>query len=195
MFYRKLVLVSSIKVAKELLSKTECLNRPTNGVLQDRMLHQNIGMVFSNNRGWTEIRNFTKKSLRQFGFGNKTAMGKLIKEELKHLVNKLQDEAKNSDGVIFFDKYFQPSFLNLISSMITGKRADYNDEELLKLLNASNLWFDTPMLGVLTVMAFPFTRFICPGLLGYTQQINALKMMHSYAKVITRFLLGFEVET
>ncbi|ODN02915.1 Methyl farnesoate epoxidase [Orchesella cincta] len=177
--------VSTCEAARDLYSRSDCLNRPINGALWERILHQNIGMAFSNDEGWSNIRKFTSKSLRDYGFGNRNSMQKLINQELLHLVEFIEAKVDScSDGVLFFDRFFQASFLNLMSSMITGERHSYEDEELQKLIKASHDWFDAPILGVLTVMAFPWTRFVCPKLLGYEQQITAVKEMGNYSRRI-----------
>ncbi len=141
-------------------------------------------MAFSNGKGWNNIRKYTSRSLREYGFGNRSEMEKLIKNELVHLVNFIQEKlSQNQDGVVYFNKFFQFSFLNLMSTMISGERHTYDDKEFKDLLRASNEWFETPVLKILTVMAFPWTRFVCPGILEYTKQLNALKDMNTYARV------------
>ncbi|CAL8127309.1 unnamed protein product [Orchesella dallaii] len=179
----KNVLVSTCEAARDLYSRPDCLNRPINGAFWERMLCQNIGMAFSYDEAWSSIRKFTSKSLRDYGFGNRNSMQKLIKQELLELVKYVETKVDSSPGgVLYFDRFFQASFLNLMSSMITGERQPYEDKELQKLLKASQKWFDAPPLGSLTVMAFPWTRFVCPKFLGYEQQIQALREMENYTR-------------
>lgn len=141
-------------------------------------------MAFSNGDGWNDIRKFASRTLREYGFGNKNVMERIIRDELCQLTNHIDNElARTTDQVLYFNKFFQPSLLNLITSMITGKRYQYDNVELKALNQASQEWFDAPILGILTVMAFPWTRFVFPKILGYTQIINALKVMQEGMRV------------
>ncbi|WP_336202032.1 cytochrome P450, partial [Klebsiella pneumoniae] len=83
---------------------------------------------------WKQLRRFSLTVLRDFGMGRHSLEGP-IQEEAQCLVQ----EMRNTQG-----KPFDPTYMlsravsNIICAMVFGKRFDYNDAELLELLQMMN---------------------------------------------------------
>jgi cytochrome P450 len=92
------------------------------------------GVVFANGERWKQLRRFSLTVLRDFGMGRHSLEGP-IQEEAQCLVQ----EMRNTQG-----KPFDPTYMlsravsNIICAMVFGKRFDYNDAELLELLQMMN---------------------------------------------------------
>ncbi|NXT19784.1 CP2CK protein, partial [Syrrhaptes paradoxus] len=96
-----------------------------------------LGIIFSNNKEWLEVRRFALSTLRNFGMGKRSIEEK-IQEESEHLL----EEINKTKGAPF-----DPTFMlscavsNVICSTIFGKRYDYKDKRFLGLMkNMSNIF-------------------------------------------------------
>ncbi|NXS09716.1 CP2CJ protein, partial [Neodrepanis coruscans] len=93
-----------------------------------------LGIVFSNNEPWLQVRRFALTTLRNFGMG-KRSIEERIQEESDYLV-----EEFNKTKGISFDPTFKLScsVSNVICSVVFGKRYDYKDKKFLALMNNMN---------------------------------------------------------
>ncbi|NXN92447.1 CP2CL protein, partial [Rhinopomastus cyanomelas] len=99
----------------------------------DRANH-GLGIIFSNNEEWLQVRRFALATLRNFGMGKRT-IEERIHEESEHLV----EEINNKKGTPF-DITFTLScaIANVICSVVFGKRYDYEDTKFLALTRNMN---------------------------------------------------------
>ncbi|NXJ72972.1 CP2CK protein, partial [Rostratula benghalensis] len=97
-----------------------------------------LGIVFSNNEEWLQVRRFALSTLRNFGMG-KRSIEERIHEETEHLL----EEINKTKG-----KPFDPTFKlscavsNIICSIVFGRRYDYKDKKFLALMNNMNNIFE-----------------------------------------------------
>ncbi|NXP71549.1 CP2CL protein, partial [Ramphastos sulfuratus] len=97
-----------------------------------------LGIVFSNNKEWLQVRRFALTTLRNFGMGKKSIEMR-IQEEAEHLV----EEINKTKGAPF-----DPTFTlgcavsNVICSIVFGRRYDYKDKKFLSLMNNMNNIFE-----------------------------------------------------
>ncbi|NXF39136.1 CP2CL protein, partial [Nyctibius bracteatus] len=97
-----------------------------------------LGIVFSNNEQWLQVRRFALTTLRNFGMG-KRSVEERIQEETEYLL----EEINKTKGTPF-----DPTFMlscavsNVICSIIFGKRYDYKDKKFLALMNNMNNIFE-----------------------------------------------------
>ncbi|NXD75465.1 CP2CL protein, partial [Halcyon senegalensis] len=97
-----------------------------------------LGIVFSNNKEWLQVRRFALTTLRNFGMGKRT-----IEERIQEETEYLLEEINKTKG-----KPFDPTFMlscavsNVICSIIFGKRYDYKDKRFLDLMNRLNNIFE-----------------------------------------------------
>jgi len=146
-------------------------------------------MIFCHGPEWTEIRNFSRNALRNYGYGNRKWMNDLMLNEMAEFVQYMTDESNSTgDGRVHFNSdYFHRSFLNITLTLVIGKRFNYNDPRLLKLLQYEHLFMKNGILGAGLMTAFPFLRYIFPKALGYDDQIGGLRGHHAIAKVMFLF--------
>ncbi|XP_010171843.1 cytochrome P450 2C19 isoform X2 [Antrostomus carolinensis] len=97
-----------------------------------------LGIVFSNNEEWLQVRRFALSTLRNFGMG-KRSIEERIQEETEYLL----EEINKTKGTPF-----DPTFMlscaisNVICSIVFGKRYDYKDKKFLALMNNMNNIFE-----------------------------------------------------
>ncbi|NP_001289289.1 cytochrome P450 2C19-like [Phalacrocorax carbo] len=97
-----------------------------------------LGIIFSNNKEWLEVRRFALSTLRNFGMG-KRSIEERIQEETEYLL----EEINKTKGTPF-----DPTFTlgcavsNVICSIVFGKRYDYKDKKFLALMTNMNNIFE-----------------------------------------------------
>ncbi|XP_014811862.1 PREDICTED: cytochrome P450 2C19-like isoform X2 [Calidris pugnax] len=97
-----------------------------------------LGIIFSNNEEWLQVRRFALSTLRNFGMG-KRSIEERIHEETEHLL----EEINKTKGTPF-DPTFKLSCAvsNIICSIVFGRRYDYKDKKFLALMNNMNNIFE-----------------------------------------------------
>ncbi|NXC31943.1 CP2C8 protein, partial [Campylorhamphus procurvoides] len=97
-----------------------------------------LGIVFSNNEPWLQVRRFALTTLRNFGMGKRS-----IEERIQEESDYLLEEINKTKG-----EPFDPTFMlscsvsNVICSIVFGKRYDYKDKKFLALMNNMNNIFE-----------------------------------------------------
>ncbi|XP_050754513.1 cytochrome P450 2C20-like isoform X2 [Gymnogyps californianus] len=97
-----------------------------------------LGITFSNNEEWLQVRRFALSTLRNFGMG-KRSIEERIQEETEYLL----EEINKTKGTPF-----DPTFMlscavsNIICSIVFGKRYDYKDKKFLALMSNMNNIFE-----------------------------------------------------
>ncbi|XP_010183812.1 PREDICTED: cytochrome P450 2C20-like isoform X4 [Mesitornis unicolor] len=101
-------------------------------------VNNGLGIVFSNNEEWLQVRRFALTTLRNFGMG-KRSIEERIQEESEYLL----EEINKTKGTPF-DPTFTLSCAvsNVICSIVFGKRYDYKDKKFLALMNNLNTIFE-----------------------------------------------------
>ncbi|NXI66957.1 CP2CL protein, partial [Anseranas semipalmata] len=100
--------------------------------------NKGLGIIFSNNEEWLQVRRFALTTLRNFGMG-KRSIEERIQEEAEHLLEEITKTKRMP---------FDPTFMlsctvsNVICSIIFGKRYDYKDKKFLALMNNMNNIFE-----------------------------------------------------
>ncbi|XP_075035727.1 cytochrome P450 2K1-like isoform X1 [Mixophyes fleayi] len=95
-----------------------------------KLLTKEMGLIFSHGELWKSTRRFTLSTLRDFGMGRKTIEAR-IQDELNPLVEKF----KSHNGKPFATHtILNAAVSNVISSIIFGKRFEYDDPEFIKLI-------------------------------------------------------------
>nr|XP_010305734.1 PREDICTED: cytochrome P450 2C19-like isoform X2 [Balearica regulorum gibbericeps] len=97
-----------------------------------------LGIVFSNNEEWLQVRRFALSTLRNFGMG-KRSIEERIQDETEHLLEEINKTKRTP---------FDPTFMlscavsNVICCIVFGKRYDYKDKKFLSLMNNMNNIFE-----------------------------------------------------
>jgi hypothetical protein len=136
--------------------------------LDFRYSYLHLGIFFGNGESWKELRRFSLRTLRDFGFGKQKSQETFIEEELEHLMKRMdtmRSEAKTLTGqedVVCMKKFFSVSALNIIWSLIAGSRFHHDDKQLQKLVQLMSEIVRLLAVGEDIIAAFPVLRHILP---------------------------------
>lgn len=127
----------------------------------------NIGILWGNGEPWKDIRRFSIRTLRDFGFGKQKGQDAVMEEELDELMRRLDDKiAKEKDSSICMSQLFTVSVLNILWSMMAGTRFSHEDDTLQTLVK--HIYDNTRFLNASgnILMAYPFLRTVLRKLTG-----------------------------
>ncbi|XP_075744344.1 cytochrome P450 2J6-like [Rhipicephalus microplus] len=145
------VFLCDFRSAKEALSQDALLNRPPE--FPFNVNEHSQGLLVANGTLWKIQRRFSLKLFNELGI-TKPTMERYIREELGHLVDKLLSLQGKPviPGVML-----TPSVSNIISTLVFGRRFDYDDPERVYLDKLINV---IPALAAQTstVYFFPWVR-------------------------------------
>lgn len=150
------------------------------------LLHTfHLGVFFGNGEAWKELRRFSIRTLRDFGFGKFNSQEAIIEEELTRLMSRLDNQiAESKDSTVYMKKFFSVSALNIIWSLIAGYRFSHDDEQLQKLVKLMADIVQKLAVGEDIITAYPILRHIVP---RFTQigkdRKDFLNAMHGFFKV------------
>ncbi|KAM8954142.1 cytochrome P450 2A4-like [Pelodytes ibericus] len=123
--------------------------------------YNNYGLAFTSDmKRWRDLRRFSLTALRDFGMGKRSIEDR-IQEEAACLVTELR---KTKEAVVEPRQYLSKAPGNIIFSIMFGNRHEYEDEELLNMLDLCNktLMIVSTAWGQLNDIFPRFMRFI-PG--------------------------------
>ncbi|XP_068100636.1 cytochrome P450 2K1-like [Hyperolius riggenbachi] len=128
--FKKVVVLAGYKAVKDALvnQADDFADRPD--VPLFKLISNGKGIAFSKGESWKTMRRFTLSTLRDFGMGKKTVEAR-IQDELIYLI----EHFKSHNGKPFDTSIIMSSAIcNVISSIIFGKRFEYDNAEFKKLL-------------------------------------------------------------
>ncbi|XP_069839958.1 cytochrome P450 2K1-like isoform X2 [Dendropsophus ebraccatus] len=140
---KKVVVLAGYKAVKEaLITRAEDFGERASSPLFDLTSNKH-GIVFSNGEKWKSMRRFALSTLRDFGMGKKTMEAK-IQDELVALI----EQFKFHNGKPFdTHKIINYAVSNVISSIIFGKRFEYDDptfQNLVRIVDENAKLAGTP---------------------------------------------------
>jgi methyl farnesoate epoxidase/farnesoate epoxidase len=163
-----------------ILIKDECSGRVLQEFISDRNFGKYMGVIFNNGESWKEMRRFTIRTLRDFGFGKKDSMESVMKDELDHLIELMKEEMSQRDGKVKVELLFNLSLLNVLWTMVAGKRFNHDDPRLQFLLDLNEKAFKAGTFGADLSIAFPFLRHLFPGPTGANILQQLFREFHQY---------------
>ncbi|KAJ6646619.1 Cytochrome P450 2J4 [Pseudolycoriella hygida] len=185
------VAVSSYEAMKDLFKLQDTnLSRHQFSFVSDRNYGQNLGIIFSHGQKWVEVRAFTKKTLKQFGFG-KFKMDQSFTNAANQLVDAIKSEMLDSHDRTFAVKNskFAIHVLNVLWGIVGGYKFDLNDEnlrrnmecvdEILKIIGNENPY-----------TVFPFLKTWFPNQVNYPEHLKIHDEVHGF----TEFLINDAIE-
>ncbi|XP_021962197.2 cytochrome P450 2J6 [Folsomia candida] len=133
MLYQNVVIVSDLKMVKEMFSQEPAFAgrmNPAGGVNDLYTNGQMHGVINTEGRHWEGLRRFTLRQLRDFGFG-KSTMEALIMDELEEIL----DWMKSKEGlpVTNIKERMSVAVVNSLWTVVSGKRYKHDDPAILKL--------------------------------------------------------------
>ncbi|ODM90420.1 Methyl farnesoate epoxidase [Orchesella cincta] len=177
------VVLNTPAIMEEYLSKPEFLDRYCNEYIQERTLNKRLGIIFAKYPDpWTTLRRFTLRGLKQFGFGKRNAMISTIQNELPDVVEELKRSIKEGNGIHDFDGYFALSFLNVLWTMLAGRRYKHSDPKLKGLIKSMRIMMATANASSNILMAYPQMKDWFRDWTGLTMQQKGSDEMIAFAK-------------
>lgn len=119
--------------------------------------HGMHGLIPATGKEWREQRRFTLRHLRDFGFG-KSSMEEIIKEEYDDLAASIMERINKGEDELDTSLLFNIAVLNVIWSIVTGKRFERdNPEDMKKIeeLAAVFATFGANQLGIAVIGVMP----------------------------------------
>lgn len=147
-----------------------------------------LGIIFVSGDAWKEMRRFSMRTLRDFGYGKQTSMQTVLDSEVKALLQKLdqiasQAEMKGKETILPVKHLFTMPVLNILWSMVSNIRTDEDDVKLGKLIHlVDNLARANPIGGNILAI-FPFLRFLFPEWTGYNFAKKCHRELQQYFRV------------
>lgn len=118
------------------------------------------GIIFSWGEVWKEMRRFSMRTLRDFGFGRIQSMESVIDDEITLVLSSLEN-VTSSKKEMSMRQFFTVSILNILWSMVAGFRFSHEDVKLKKLINLIDETSKNNPAKAGIVQAFPFLfRFV-----------------------------------
>jgi len=178
------VAVNGYKAVKEITKSDEWMGRMDEYWQLDRTYNKPIGLIHSSVENWKETRRFTVRCLKDFGFGVKSTMESLLKEDFQEFCERFAAQSKKNNGKIHMVNVFNASVLNAAWSMVAGYRFPHDEPKLLQLAKFIDDFMKSGSIGAGLIGAYPFLAKITPKLVGFDKQ-------HAVNIGIQKFLQGF----
>jgi len=153
------------------------------------------GIIFIDGDVWKEMRRFTIRTLRDFGFGKQKSMESTLVEEVTELTERLDKKLEGRENEpVCMRQFFTISILNILWSMIAGFRFDHDDEKLKELLYLSDCTSKVNPVGSNLVQAFPFLRHFAALTPSGKTRHKFIREMHNFFYVSFGDAQTFTVE-
>ncbi|XP_055957962.1 cytochrome P450 2J2-like [Patella vulgata] len=149
------IFLNSYDVIKEALVKNGDIFSHRPSLFWSDLITQRKGIVMSEGQPWKEQRKFALETLREFGFGLKKVIG------------------NENGGKFDMFRLSQKGVSNIISSMVYGKRFEYDDPVFNIFLDKTESLLLTITHGSVLSM-FPFLRYLPGDLFKYHSVLNSL---------------------
>ncbi|XP_053551140.1 cytochrome P450 2K1 isoform X1 [Bombina bombina] len=160
----KMVVLSGYKTVKDaLVNQADDFGDRADMPIFTNLIKGN-GIVFGHGESWKIMRRFTLSTLRDFGMGKKTIQSR-IQDELHPLLTHLESYNGKPFGTPVI---LNSAVSNVISSIIFGKRFEYDDPTLISLIKLINQ--NTKLSGTPQAMLFNLYPVLGP-LVGVDKEI------------------------
>lgn len=165
------IVVADYHLYKEIANRDEFSSRPNLGPILDTRYpdaHQQVrGVMFSNGDEWKEVRRFSMRHLRDFGFG-KSSMEGLIHDEVDKCLELVRREVGTETCLKF--KLNIP-ILNALWKIISGEALSYDDPKLHLIVSRLNdMMTSVDIAGPLNL--FHWLKHVAPKQTGYEKIVK-----------------------
>lgn len=143
------------------------------------------GVFFGNGESWKELRRFSIRTLRDFGFGKFNSQESILEDELTRLMSRLDNLiAESKDSTVYMKKFFSVSALNIIWSLFAGYRFSHDDEQLQRLVKLMSDIVQKLAVGEDIITAYPVLRHVVPKFTATGKyRTDFLNTMHGFFRV------------
>lgn len=148
-----------------------------------RTFNKELGLIFvSSPEIWQEMRKFTQRTLREFGFGKRHTMQSAVEEEVQELIQEIGNIAGENGGCMKIRTVFVISVLNVLWCCVAGKRYAHNDPVLVKLMKMNfEVTKSTTFTEPLQTIA-PWIKHVFPWLVKEDLRQRAYDSCHEFTK-------------
>lgn len=142
------------------------------------------GIVFAYGQTWVDMRSYTKKLLREYGYGKVKIIEKSLNESANQLVNVIKSGLLDStDGTLAVKtSTFSIHVLNIVWDMVGGYRFEPTYEPLTKAIKCLDRAVEVYGTGNIYNM-LPFLRTWFPKLVNHPEHLKIHDEIHAFAKV------------
>ena len=196
--YGNLVILNLVKIEMVIMSGYDDLKSFLNSQKSEVRLHspiartlaygtakRNVGILFNGEPEFKELRRFTLKCLRDLGVG-KNQSEAIVLEESRNLVEEMERLRSRGGGGGFItgprlDTVFKKTALNVVWHFCGGRRFDYEDERMEKLLYFLDCFviLGKEILGK-PLGSLPFLRHIPPYRAKYNEVKEGLALLREF---------------
>nr|QST15081.1 CYP370C12 protein [Diaphanosoma celebensis] len=129
----RVVVLTSLDAIRQAFKEDVLSGRSFSPILNIRS-EDKKGILFSDGHNWQEMRRFTLRNLRDFGFGKSSLQG-LVQSEIAELLSHLEE---NAGRPIQLSNRFNVAVVNALWSITTGQRFSQDDPEVKKRVDQMN---------------------------------------------------------
>lgn len=148
-----------------------------------RSMGKELGLIFAATPElWMEMRKFSQRTLRDFGFGKRYSMQTVIEAEITDLVKEFKAETALSGGILKIRTTFILSVLNVLWCMIAGQRYAHDDPKLMKMME-KNFGMTKSQTFIDPVHGFPWLKKILPKTFNVDYVSKVFEESHQYSQV------------
>lgn len=143
-----------------------------------------LGIIWGRGQKWMEVRTFTKKVLKEFGYGKVKVMDQSLADSAIQLVDDIKTELlDSSDGFFAVEtQKFSLHVLNVVWNLVGNYKFDSNDQLLktnMKCVNkATEIYGNDNPYNV-----FPFLKTWLPNQVRYPDHLKIHAEIHGFSKV------------
>lgn len=147
-----------------------------------------VGIIWSSGQRWLDLRRFTKKTLKEFGYAKPKEMNESLNDSANQLIEGIKTELFGSaENVLYvYDQKFSIHVLNIVWNLAGGYKFDANDESLQRnkeCVNRADFVFGHSNLYNM----FPFLKTWFPKKMKHKEHVAIHNEIHDFTKVINSF--------
>ncbi len=142
------------------------------------------GILWSHGSTWIDVRTFTKKVLKEFGYGKVKIMDASLIDSANQLIDDIKNELLDSvDGCVSVEtQKFSIRVVNVLWNLVGGYKFDPNDKLLKKNMECTDKVVDILGHGNPYNM-FPFLKDWFPKQVHYQEHQDIHREIHDFTKV------------
>ncbi|XP_021950528.2 methyl farnesoate epoxidase [Folsomia candida] len=174
--------ITSYEAYKEICTKEPAQGRYIFPFVTDRAFHKVLGIIWSNGESWRDLRKYTVKNLREFGFGKVKSMQVMIQEEVGDMMDFLKDTSRENRGIMEMNPHdYAGSVVNILWSMVAGYKFPIGDKTIHAILEHGNRISEVTSQGNI-YNAFPELRKWFPKLTNWDKHMESHTEYQQFVK-------------
>ncbi len=133
---------------------------------------------------WVEMRKFTQRTLRDFGFGKRHTMQSAIEAETTALEKDFKKAIDTKNGIVRIRTTFVLSVLNVLWCMVAGQRYEHDDPKLVKMMDRNFAMTKSTTFAEPFNLAFSWVKKIFPSIFKEDLRLRVFAECHQFTQVI-----------